>query len=231
VEYQAIFYRELSDYSRSSAKVLVPKLLAKFSPKSVVDFGCGSGEFLEEFKKNNVSEILGLDGRWLPQQSRGDWFQEVDLQRTIDLKVKYDMALCLEVAEHLPIAFAEVLVDSLARASDRIVFSAAIPGQGGTNHVNEQFPEFWADLFLKRGFKLEWDPRIEIWSNRRIAPWYRQNLIVYRKYHSPQLTPEYPALLHHPEIFPEFQNFSQRVFGLLHRVLSRFRRLWWNKNH
>lgn len=231
MSYHADFYRELSGYSRSSAKVLVPKLVAKYSPKSIVDFGCGSGEFLVEFEKNNVSEILGLDGSWLPAHSRGRWFQEAELENYVELPIKYDMALCLEVAEHLPIGVAKILINSLTSASDLIVFSAAIPGQGGTNHVNEQYPEYWADLFFQYGFELDWDPRIEIWREKNVAPWYRQNLLVYKRGNSPRVTPKYPAQLWHPEIFPELLNVAQKVSRFFHRVLNKLKRLWWKLNH
>ena len=89
------------------------------------------------------------------------------------------MAISLEVAEHVDKKFSEVFVDNLVRHSDVVLFSAAIPFQGGFRHINEQWQSYWANLFEDRGF-LNYDLfRNQIWNDNDIHFWYKQNMIMY----------------------------------------------------
>ena len=202
-EYSSSFYEQLNNSSLESAKEIVPLLLELFSPQSVVDMGCGLGQFLSVFRDCGMRDILGVEGEWVKEvlNPLPDWLLVHNLEEPLVLKKSYDLVLCLEVAEHLDYKFSETLVQSLTKASSRIVFSAAIPGQGGTGHINLQSPEYWARKFADYGFFLEHDLRSRIWKNSKIAPWYRQNLLIYaRGLQTDQLL--VPDLLKHPEIFP-----------------------------
>ena len=115
---------------------------------------------------------------------------------------KFDLAICLEVAEHLPESSAEGLIQSIVKHADVIMFSAALPGQGGQNHINEQWPHYWQALFEKYDYEMIDFFRSKIWNNQKIERWYRQNMfLVVRKGHSLSSEGDTNALsLIHPEL-------------------------------
>lgn len=127
--------------------------------------------------------MLGLDGADIPDDLEipREGFRVVDLEQPVDPPGRYDVALCLEVAEHLTEAAGRRLVPFLTSASDLIVFSAAVPGQGGTNHLNEQWPGYWQELFAEYGFRFEDEIRWRFWNDQEIEWWYRQNMFIARR--------------------------------------------------
>jgi SAM-dependent methyltransferase len=180
--YDAEFFAQQADGSLRSARVVVPMVMELFRPKSVVDFGCGVGAWLRAFAENGVDDYLGLDGgyvdptRLLIDPSR---FRPSDLSNPRSVERAYDLAVCLEVAEHLSPSVAPALVRVLTDTAPVVLFSAAIPGQGGTHHVNEQWPTYWQALFARLDYR-RLDPiRPRIWRDTRVESWYRQNLFVY----------------------------------------------------
>jgi SAM-dependent methyltransferase len=151
-------------------------------PTSVVDVGCGIGAWLAEFKNHGVEDVLGLDSReMLAAQSvlGANETLATDLASLGELDGVFDLALCLEVAEHLPSASADDLVAFLTTAAPVIAFSAAVPGQGGVDHVNEQWPGYWRARFEARGYRQVDGLRSVLWNDARVAWWYRQNLFLY----------------------------------------------------
>jgi SAM-dependent methyltransferase len=178
-DYDRAFYESAGAHTPKSAAEIVPLVLEYVTPRSVVDVGCGSGAWLAEFARRGADEILGLDGPWVAQASLQippERFRVVDLGRPIQENRRFDLAVCLEVAEHLPASQAATIVESLTRLADVILFSAAIPFQGGMNHVNEQWPEYWAALFAPRGFAFVDALRSKIWTNPNVEWWYAQNM-------------------------------------------------------
>jgi SAM-dependent methyltransferase len=159
---------------RSSANVLVPLIVERFSPRSVIDVGCGEGWFRDAFRDVGVTAI-GVDGPWTSGPDR-----HVDLSSPPypDLG-RFDVAVCLEVAEHVPHARADALVAWLVSLAPVVVFSAAIPGQGGEGHVNEQWPTYWVERFSVHGFAGSGALRWATWDNDAVCWWYRQNLLVF----------------------------------------------------
>src|SRR5690606_6408407 len=91
------------------------------------------------------------------------------------------MAISLEVAEHLPEDAADIFVDSLTKHASVILFSAAIPQQGGQNHLNEQWPNYWNEKFRKKGFQAFDILRNKFWENENVRWWYRQNMMLYAR--------------------------------------------------
>ena len=220
-KYTKVFYSELERASISSAKVIVPLLVERYNPTSVIDFGCGTGAFVQEFLDTQVVNVIGLEGKWaleLDSIRNQKWLQICDLNDRLDFDKKYDLAICLEVAEHLDETNSTNLIESLVFAADRVIFSAAIPGQPGTDHINLQFPEYWAEKFHDYGFCLEWDPRPSIWNELEIAPWYKQNILVYSKFKTGDSEIIYPKRMFHPDIFPDTANWSQRLLKFLKRI-------------
>ena len=183
--YTAKFYRELES-TRQSAAEIVPIIIELLKPSSIVDIGCGSGHWLAAAAELGVTDFLGVDGDWVNESQLGipaKKFIAHDLSTPLNLDRRFDLALSLEVAEHLSEAAAGTLVQNLCSAADTVVFSAAIPGQGGRHHINEQWPAYWADLFHGCGYQCYDVLRPRIWNNPRIAWYYAQNCMIFSRTH------------------------------------------------
>jgi SAM-dependent methyltransferase len=179
-----IFFYHDKVYNLNSPIVLVPYLIKKYNPSSVIDIGCGLGTWLKVLKDNGVSDILGVDGPWLNIDELHidpNFILIKDLTESFSINKRFDLLLCLEVAEHLEENFAENFIRSLTKMSDTIIFSAAVPGQGGQNHINEQPPGYWLNIFEKQGFYLYEDFRDKFWDEPSIDWWYKQNMLVFKR--------------------------------------------------
>jgi 2-polyprenyl-3-methyl-5-hydroxy-6-metoxy-1,4-benzoquinol methylase len=133
--YNENFYKNRHKDTLHSAETIL-QLVQSFIPQinSAVEFGCGVGTWLYVLKESGTKEILGLDGPWVPPEFRmilQKNFIPSDFEKPINLKKRYDLAISLEVAEHISQRNAMQFVESITNASDYILFSAAIPGQGG----------------------------------------------------------------------------------------------------
>lgn len=152
-----------------------------FLPKSLIDVGCGAGFWLLAASKCGVTKIQGIDGIKADQLMIDDSYILVaDLSKDYSdlFSEKYDVALCLEVAEHLGEKYATNFIKNLVELSDTILFSAAIPGQPGQHHVNCQWPDYWQAKFNEHGFYCDDSIRWEIWTKFDIEPWYKQNIFI-----------------------------------------------------
>jgi len=178
--YDEAYFDEQVDGSLRSARVVVPLVVDRVKPRSVIDVGCGSGAWLRAFKENGVSRVRGIDNaRYSGLLIDSSEFDEVDLKQPFRGELQYDLAISLEVAEHLPSQVSTDFVSSLTALAPVILFSAAIPGQGGVCHINEQWPSYWQELFRNCGYR-RLDPiRAHIWNDNRVEWYYRQNLFVY----------------------------------------------------
>lgn len=183
--YDKNFYDARQGGSLFSAENVIPIIMDIFKPNNVMDLGCGIGTWLSVFKsKFNITDVLGVDGDYIETemlQIKKEEFVAHNLEVPFVASKKYDLAMSVEVGEHLPDSCSENLVKSLTDASDVIVFSAALPGQTGTNHINEQMPEYWAKKFIDRGYICVDCIRKQIWNTKGIDVWYRQNILVYIK--------------------------------------------------
>jgi SAM-dependent methyltransferase len=182
--YTKSFYEEIRNGSTRSAEVMVPLVLNLLPVHSVVDVGCGDGSWLGVFRNLGVEEILGIDGDYVDRdilRIPQDHFQAADLTKPLDLKRVFDLAISLEVAEHLPPESAEPFVASLCRLAPAVLFSAAIPIQGGNHHLNEQWPDKWATLFREHGYVAVDFIRKRVWQNKSVEWWYAQNMLLFAK--------------------------------------------------
>jgi SAM-dependent methyltransferase len=180
--YKKQYYARHEGGSVASARAIAPLITDLVQPKSVIDIGCGVGTWLAAFRECGVQDITGFDGPWVhtdqlyipPQTFRT---MDIDAAETVDRTA--DLAVCLEVAEHVPACSASRLVRLLTTAAPVILFSAAVPYQGGTHHVNEQWPAYWAKIFREREFVPIDCIRKLIWNNPSVEFWYAQNTILY----------------------------------------------------
>ena len=180
-EYDANFYAFLNSFAVRSAKAIVPVVKGALPVSSVADFGCGCGAWLSVWRETGA-DIIGVDGdyvdrRWLliPPET----FRPADLAYSVDLGRRFDLVQSLEAAEHLPATAAGNFIHTLTRHSDAVLFSAAVPGQGGENHLNEQYPEYWRLLFGMEGYKPFDLVRPAVRGNEAVQRWYRYNTILY----------------------------------------------------
>lgn len=180
--YTPEFFKIQKEGSLRSAEEVVPLVVELVQPQSVVDVGCGVGTWLSVFLKHGIADIQGIDGAYVEKKMLKiplEKFLAANITEPIRLNRKFDLVVCLEVAEHLPAKYADFLVDSLAALGPVILFSAAIPFQGGVHHVNEQWPDYWASRFQKRNFTLVDSLRHKIWQNEKVQICYRQNTFLF----------------------------------------------------
>jgi SAM-dependent methyltransferase len=180
--YSKSFFVNRQEASRVSAGLVLPAIFEIVAPKTVVDFGCGTGTWLEAAKKLGAERVLGVEGEWIRKATplvASTELKVSDLSSPIELGERFDLAISLEVAEHLPPARARGFVEDVTRAADAVLFGAAIPEQGGTGHVNEQWQSYWAELFRERGYHCFDIVRPRFWQNADVLPWYKQNAFLY----------------------------------------------------
>jgi SAM-dependent methyltransferase len=182
LQYGPKFYASQSGGSAQSAKRLIPLVIRLLKPRSILDVGCGTGSWLRAATDNGVSDVFGVDGPWVQKaglaipQTR---FQECDLSVPFHLHRRFDLVMTLEVAEHIVPARADGFIDSLCGHADTILFSAALPGQGGRMHVNEQPLSYWASKFAQRNYHVVDVLRPLVWDDAEIGPCYRQNIVFF----------------------------------------------------
>ena len=181
--YPGKFYKKRHLQTKYAADTVISLLLENLpAVRSAVDFGCGVGTWLSILQVNGVSDILGIDGDWVDRKYLvipKECFLEADLCGFSGVGRRFDLAISLEAAEHLPASYAVEFVRLLTEASDYVLFSAAVPGQGGEHHVNERWPSYWKDLFESEGFTAFDLIRPSIWSDNKIPFWYRQNILFF----------------------------------------------------
>jgi len=180
-EYDTHFYRFVASFAVRSAEQIVPLLSSVLPIKSVVDFGCGQGAWLSVWQKTGAA-VLGVDGHYVDQRHLlidPRMFRAADLSQHIDLGQRFDLVQSLEVAEHLPAQKASDFIGTLTGHGTFVMFSAAVPGQGGEHHINEQPLEYWREIFRERGYVAVDCIRPKIADNLRVQDWYRYNTILY----------------------------------------------------
>jgi SAM-dependent methyltransferase len=180
--YDEGFFAGHVEQSLRSARAVVPVIDRLFGPRSVVDVGCGLGAWLRAFSEVGIKQICGIDGDYVNRQNllipRAKFIPQ-DLSQPFEIPGRYDLAMSLEVAEHLSEEAGARLIHRLTQAAPLVMFSAAVPGQRGSHHINERWPAYWRSLFANQGFSL-FDPiRPLIRDDSSVRWWYRQNLLLF----------------------------------------------------
>ncbi|GAA2045209.1 hypothetical protein GCM10009839_56430 [Catenulispora yoronensis] len=180
--YGSWFYDYQAGGSASSASRVLPLVFDLVQPRSIVDFGCGTGGWLAAARRLGIDDVRGIDGSWVDEDTLAipaEMFQRCDLEQRPRLARSFDLALCLEVAEHLAAWRADTLVEDLCCAAEVVLFSAAVPGQTGSHHRNEQWPQYWKAKFAQQDYEMVDCLRARLWHDDAIEPWYIQNIYLY----------------------------------------------------
>ncbi|WP_118858018.1 class I SAM-dependent methyltransferase [Sphingomonas mesophila] len=180
--YNEDFYTYIDAGSRRSARAVAALLLPEMRIESLLDVGAGHGAWAAEWLKAGVADVVAVDGDYVRADQLAvpaERFRAHDLTTALDLQRKFDLVQTLEVAEHLPAAKADLFVDNLVRHGDVILFSAAVPHQGGEHHVNEQPPEYWRAKLKARGYGVFDFVRPALAGRDEVMPWYRFNTFLY----------------------------------------------------
>jgi SAM-dependent methyltransferase len=180
--YDALFYVYQREGSLRSAAAVLNAVSPILQYRSVLDIGCGAGAWLAAHRDLGITDFVGVDGNYVDralllfdQQS----FFALNVAEPFDLQRRFDIVQCLEVAEHIPSSASSILIDNIVRHGDLVLFSAAVPGQGGKDHVNEQPYEHWRDMFAARHYRLYDFVRPRIKADYAVEPWYRYNLMLF----------------------------------------------------
>jgi hypothetical protein len=246
VSFSEEVYAQIRKGCQDSAAAVVPAVIDLVAPKTVVDVGGGEGWWGQEFRRHEC-QVVVLDssvpemdpvevdvGMMVPGEIQ---YRHLDLADPRGQMIpfppsgRYDLAVCLEVAEHLPEERAEGLVHALCDLAPVVLWSAAIPGQGGRGHINEQWPEYWAGHFWNNNMLATSAIREAFWDDYRVEPWYRQNMLFYAPPDWYEDRPEFttpfgekfplvytnhPASLVHPEIYGWRVAERDRLNAILH---------------
>lgn len=187
MSYDQNFYEVIRDGAQRSVTAAVPIIahhLQLRGDERVLDVGCGEGWWADGFARFGCT-VIGVDTGQTPHRPDSFTFVEHDLALPFEFSdpssesgKPFDLVVSLEVAEHLHPSRAAGFIQELCNQADTVLFSAAIPGQGGTGHLNEQWPDYWANLFHEYGFAVSGAMRWHLWGHDDIENWYQQNMLV-----------------------------------------------------
>jgi SAM-dependent methyltransferase len=215
--YQDLHGDQLSEQeaaNAASARRILDIVMDYYRPTSVLDVGCGIGTWLKVAKSRGISDLRGIEGSWLDSsklQVEPRFVEVVDLEKGFNVGRRFDLVISLEVAEHISESAANRFIESLTCHAPVVLFSAAIPYQGGDHHVNEQFLPYWVERFSRLNYQPLDVIRGKIWSDQTILWWLRQNVVVFverellardeRLRRAADESAAYPLSLVHPDVY------------------------------
>jgi SAM-dependent methyltransferase len=184
--YDKRYFELIDSLAGHSTEMIAGSIQSEFKPGFVLDVGCGTGAVLAVLGSRGI-RALGLERSEAALEicrARGVDVRKLDLESDDLPTERADVVISLEVAEHLPEAIADRYVDILCRTGNVVVITAAQPGQGGTDHVNEQPHSYWISKFGRRGFFFDEEVSEKLkldWRSQGVATFYVENLMVFRR--------------------------------------------------
>lgn len=152
--YDAEWYASLAEFRQWNEQAFWAILAHLGRPKSYLDVGCGDGWMVRTARMAGCKPSIGIEGSLEVRRVADRWARVAvhDLTQPLSLQWKFDLVTSIEVGEHLPFEASETFIKSLtSHATNWLVFTAAIPGQGGHGHINCQPPEYWRELIEREG--------------------------------------------------------------------------------
>lgn len=235
--YTGKWYATQRNSAYVSARAVVPVILDLVRAARVVDVGCGTGAWLANFVESGVKpeNVLGLDGDYVDRQMLmipAERFEPADLSKPQRRAETFDLVISLEVGEHLPASSAAGFVEFLTSLGPVVLFSAAVPKQGGNGHLNERWPAYWARFFRECGFVPCDALRKRIWHFKDVDYFYQQNPLFYVKHEQlanyPKLErdaladDEQPiAMIHPTTYFAYYDLANSSIKRIVHSALRR----------
>ena len=224
--YDHRFYADLAAIAHDSASKVLPLVIELVPPSRAIDVGCGTGDWLSVLVGLTDCDVLGLDGAYVPLEMLTipqACFRPTDLAQPITAEGPFDLAISIEVAEHLPPSRGKGFVRELTALAPAVLFSAAVPRQGGVEHINERWQSYWINEFAENGFEA-WDViRPALWDDHEVAFWCRQNLFLFVDPtihgHRPELSPVIPDVVH-PQLIAVDPPGVRRVMAQLPKAAA-----------
>lgn len=211
VKYDERFYATRNSKTLYAARTILRMIFQNRDINSVIDFGCGVGTWLKTAEEYGAEYTVGVEGEWVDKSlfvANGE-LRVKDFEKKLAIEEKFDLAISLEVAEHISLESSKRFVDDICASSDLVLFSAAVVGQGGRGHVNEQNQSFWVGLFEANGYKCMDVIRPAIWNEDEIEVWYKQNTFVFSKNTIKFDMADrsvFPADIIHPDLFKIYRD-------------------------
>ena len=232
MSYRYSFYKNRTAATSSASDIILRTIAKSFSDINLVyDIGCGSGAWLEAaddiFKPD---KLIGLEGEWLPEKilkkvdnkkisiKKGNLNSDLFLSNVTEC----DLIICLEVLEHLQENTVKFICEKIFKKARYILFSAALPFQGGNGHITERPLSFYVELMNQNGYGCKDKLREKIWNNDKIPFWYRQNIVLFERGAKNNLS--FPIDIGHPECLRlrAQPSFSQSLYHLKNKLKSFF---------
>ncbi len=199
--YDNAFFEPFIEGAGLSAMKIFSVLHEYYQPERAVDVGCGRGAWVAALRKSGVGQVVGVDGDYVDTDAllfpKSD-FVPMDLQAPVGLDQKFDLALSMEVAEHLNPTSSSAFVRFLVSLAPVVLFSAAIPGQPGVGHINARWPSFWVREFEAHGYLALDFIRPRLWHDESVYLHYRQNSLVFVSASELSGNPKLASLVNQP---------------------------------
>jgi predicted RNA methylase len=178
------FSSSIFDYDYAA---IAETIIKEYQPKRIIDFGCGTGDLARAFASRGVT-VVAIDGYSTPDFSAYSniHFTKVDLNNVAatqkflkQFEAKFDLAISIEVAEHLNPDVSSSFIEWMTSMADVIVFSAAVPSQDGDGHINCRSRSDWYQFIKQHEYVIADTLRQHFTLNPRLGLWHKFNIVDY----------------------------------------------------